>query len=161
MKAELRSKISDLELEEEKEKQALASEVEKKNASMLNLVVLQRSLAEVLEKNINLEEEMRDVDATIKSLLARKKGIAEKQKAMEMEMEEKIKKIEELKDSAQIPVKQQTEKLEKVQEDLENVRKELDLVEGRKTKSTDLEKFLGTESKNQNGNLRWHLPLGV
>ena len=32
VKAELRSKISDLELEEEKEKQALASEVEKKNS---------------------------------------------------------------------------------------------------------------------------------
>ena len=85
VKAELRSKISDLELEEEKEKQALASEVEKKNTSMLNLVALQRSLAELLEKNRDLEEEMRDVDATIKSLLARKKGIAEKQKAMEWE----------------------------------------------------------------------------
>ena len=89
-------------MEEEKEKQALASEVEKKNTSMLNLVALQRSLAEVLEKNVNLEEEMRDVDATIKSLLARKMGIAEKQKAMEREMEERMKMIEELKDSAEI-----------------------------------------------------------
>ena len=153
VKAELRSKISDLELEEEKEKQALASEVEKKNVSMLNLVVLQRSLAEVLEKNVNLEEEMRDVDATIKSLLARKKGIAEKQKAMEREMEERMKMIEELKDSAHIHVKEQTEKLEKVQEDLENVRKELDLVEGRKTKSTDLEKFLARQMEELRGEL--------
>ena len=107
----------------------------------------------MLEKNINLEEEMRDVDATIKSLLARKKGIAEKQKAMEREAEERMKMIEELKDSAQILVKQQTEKLEMVREDLENVRKELDLVEDRKTKSTDLEKFLARQIAELRGEL--------
>merc|ERR1719342_89338 len=128
VKAELRSQISHLELEEEKEKQALASEVEKKNTSV---VVLESDLKAVLEEKGNLQMEMKDVDAAIKSLMDRKKCIAEKQD----EMEKRANSIEELKNSANLLVKQQTEKLEKVQEDLSKVRKELDLVEGRRIMS--------------------------
>ena len=138
VKAELRSRISDLELEEEKEKLALASEVEKKNTSA---AVLESDLKAVLEEKGNLQMEMRDVDAAIKSLMDRKKCIAEKQD----EMEKRANSIEELKNSADLRVKQQTEKLEKVQEDLNKVRKELDLVEDRRTMSGDLEKFLARQ----------------
>ena len=40
-----------------------------------------------------------------------------------------------------------------MQEDLEKVRKELDLVEGRETKSTDLEKFLARQIEELRGEL--------
>ena len=75
-------------------------------------------MKEVLEEKINLQEEMRDVDAAIESLMARKKYIAEKQDRMEKEAEKMSKRIEELEDSSNLIVKQQTEKLEKVQADL-------------------------------------------
>ena len=146
VKAELRSQISHLELEEEKEKQALADEVEKKNTSA---AVLESDLKAVLEEKGNLQEEMKDVDAAIKSLMDRKKCIAEKQE----EMEKRANSIEELKSSADLLVKQQTEKLEKVQEDLNKVRKELDLVEGRRTMSGDLEKFLARQIEELRGEL--------
>ena len=150
VKAELRSQISDLELEEEKGKQALASAVEKKNAS---IVVLESDLKEVLEEKLNLQEEMRDVDAAIESLMARKKRIAEKQDRMEKGAEKMSKKIEELKDSTDLLVEQQTEKLEKVQADMEKARKELDLVEGRKAMNINLEKFLTREIEDLRGQL--------
>ena len=146
VKAELRSQISHLELEEEKEKQALASEVEKKNTSV---VVLESDLKAVLEEKGNLQMEMKDVDAAIKSLMDRKKCIAEKQD----EMEKRANSIEELKSSADLLVKQQTDKLKKVQEDLNKVRKELDLVEGRRTMSGDLEKFLARQIEELRGEL--------
>ena len=146
VKAELRSRISHLELEEEKEKQALASEVEKKNTSV---VVLESDLKAVLEEKGNLQVEMKDVDAAIKSLMDRKKCIAEKQD----EMEKRTNSIEELKSLADLLVKQQTEKLEKVQEDLNKVRKELDLIEGRRTIGGDLEKFLTRQIEELRGEL--------
>ena len=107
----------------------------------------------VLEEKINLQEEMRDVDAAIESLIARKKCIAEKQDRMEKEAEKMSKRIEELEDSADLLVKQQTENLEKVQADLEKARKELDLVEGRKAMNSNLEKFLAREIEDLRGEL--------
>ena len=158
VKAELRSQISDLELEEEKGKQALASTVEKKNTS---IVVLESDLKEVLEEKINLQEEMRDVDAAIESLMARKKCIAEKQDRMEKEAEKMNNRIQELEDSANLIVKQQTEKLEKVQADLEKAHKELDLFEGRKTMNSNLEKFLTREIEELRGQLECPVCLEV
>ena len=96
---------------------------------------------------------MRDVDAAIESLLARKKCIAEKQDNVEKEAEKMSKRIEELKNSTDLLVKQQTEKLEKVQADLEKARKELDLVEGRRTMNSNLEKFLMKEIEDLRGEL--------
>ena len=119
---------------------------EKKNTSV---VVLESDLKAVLEEKGNLQEDMKGIDAAIKSLMDRKKCIAEKQE----EMEKRANSIEELKNSADLLVKQQTEKLEKVQEDLNKVRKELDLVEGRRTMSGDLEKFLTRQIEELRGEL--------
>ena len=72
---------------------------------------------------------------------------------MEKEAEKMSKRIEELKNSTDLLVKQQTEKLEKVQADLEKARKELDLVEGRKAMNSNLEKFLAREIEDLRGEL--------
>ena len=127
---------------------------EKKNTSV---VVLESDLKAVLEEKGNLQEEMRDVDAAIKSLMDRKKCLAEKQD----EMEKRANRIEELKSSADLLVKQQTEKLEKVQADLNKVRKELDLVEGRRTMSGDLEKFLARQIEELRGELECPMCMQV
>ena len=48
-----------------------------------------------------------------------------------------------------------------MQKDLENVRKELDLVEDRETKSTDLEKFLARQIEELRGELECPVCLEV
>ena len=51
-------------------------------------------------------------------------------------------KMEESKEASTLAIKHQTEELENVQEKIRNVRKELDLAEGRPQANNDLEKFM-------------------
>ena len=52
------------------------------------------------------------------------------------------KKLEESKEASTLAIKHQTEELENVQEKIRNIRKELDLAEGRPQANNDLEKFM-------------------
>ena len=58
------------------------------------------------------------------------------------------KKKEVSKEASSLAIKHQTEKLEKVQKELGNIRKELDLTEGRVEVNNDLEKFMTRQIKD-------------
>ena len=58
------------------------------------------------------------------------------------------KKKEVSKKASVLAIKHQTEKLEKVQKELGNIRKELDLAEGRVEVNNDLEKFMTRQIKD-------------
>ena len=54
-------------------------------------------------------------------------------------------KMEESKETSTLAINHQTEELENVQEKIRNVRKELDLAEGRPQPNNDLEKFMARQ----------------
>ena len=142
VKAELRRKISELELDEEKYKLALSTAVDEQKTSM---AAIGERLANAYETKDQLQEESRDVEAAIKSLIERKRCIQQKQEEAEKEVQKLEKKREKLEESSAALIKQQKENLLKVQENLKNVRQELDLAEGRPSKNTDLENFIGRQ----------------
>ena len=118
MKASLRSKISQLEIEEEQRKLALASAIEEKNKASL---ALENMLVVLLEEKDELEVEIVDIEAAMKSLVERKRKLVEKQK----EVEEKVQEVEEKKkDSEKLTaakIKDWTKNIENVQEELKVV----------------------------------------
>ena len=139
VKAELRRKISELELDEEKYKLALSTIVDEQKTSM---AAIGERLANAFETKDQLEEESRDVEAAIKSLIERKRCIQQKEEEAEKEVEELVEKREKLEESSVAMVKHQKENLDKVQANLKNVRRELDLAEGRTSRNSDLENFM-------------------
>ena len=142
VKAELRRKISELELDEEKSKLALSTAVDEQNISM---AAIGERLANAYETKDQLQEESRDVEAAIRSLIARKRCIQQKQEEAEKEVEELEEKIEKLGESSDAMIKRQKENLDKVQENLKNVRQKLDLAEGRTNRNSDLENFMARQ----------------
>ena len=139
VKAELRRKISELELDEEKSKLALSTAVDEQNTFM---AAIGERLANAFETKDKLEEESRDVEAAIKSLIEKKRCIQQKQEEAEKEVEELVEKREKIEESSVAMIKQRKENLDKVQGNLKNVRQELDLAEGRTSRNSDLETFL-------------------
>ena len=139
VKADFRRKISELELDEEKYKLALSTAVDEQNISM---AAIGERLANAFETKDQLQEESRDVEAAIRSLIDRKRCIQQKQEEAEKEVEELEEKIEKLGESSDAMIKRQKENLDKVQAKLKNVRQELDLAEGRASRNSDLENFL-------------------
>ena len=142
VKAELRRKISELELDEEKSKLALSTAVDEQNISM---AAIGERLANAFETKDQLQEESRDVEAAIRSLIDRKRCIQQKQEEAEKEVEELEEKIEKLGESSDAMIKRQKENLDKVQAKLKNVRQELDLAEGRASRNSDLENFMARQ----------------
>ena len=142
VKADLRRKISELELDEEKSKLALSAAVDQQNTSM---AAIREKLVNAFETKGQLQEESRDIEDAIKSLVERKRCIQQKQEEVEKEVQELEKKREKLEESSAALIKQQKENLLKVQENLKNVRQELDLAEGRPSKNTDLENFIARQ----------------
>ena len=67
------------------------------------------------------------------------------QEEVEKDVEDMEKKKEVEKEASALVITRQTEELEKVQDKLKNVRKELDLAEGRSQVSNDLEKFMARQ----------------
>ena len=139
VKTSLRSKMSELEMEEERGKLAVASVIEEANKSSL---ARESRLKIVQEELGHLEEEIGDIEAAMESLMDRKQKIVEKQ----VEAEKEVKELEERrKDSEKLTaakIKDWMEKIENVQEELKVVQQKLQLVEGRPTVSSDLEKFM-------------------
>ena len=142
VKADFRQKISELELDEEKSKLALSAAVDEQNTSM---AAIGERLVNAFETKGQLQEESRDVENAIKSLIERKRCIQQKQEEAEKEVQKLEKKREKLEESSAALIKQQKENLFKVQDNLKNVRQELDLAEGRPSKNTDLENFIGRQ----------------
>ena len=142
VKAELRRQISELELDEEKSKLALSAAVDEQSTSM---AAIRERLVNALETKGQLQEESRDVENAIKSLIEKKRCIQQKQEEAEKEVQKLEKKREKLEESSAAMIKQQKENLFKVQENLKNVRQELDLAEGRPSKNNDLENFIGRQ----------------
>ena len=141
VKAELRRKISELELDEEKSKLALSASVDQPTS----MAAIREKLVNAFETKGQLQEESRDIEDAIKSLVERKRCIQQKQEEAEKEVQELEKTRDKLEESSAALIKQQKENLFKVQENLKNVRQELDLAEGRPSKNTDLENFIGRQ----------------
>ena len=76
VKAELRQKISGHELDEEKSKLALSASVDQQNTSM---AAIREKLVNAFETKGQLQEESRDIEDAIKSLVERKRCIQQKQ----------------------------------------------------------------------------------
>jgi len=142
VKADLRRKISELELDEENSKLALSAAVDEQNTSM---AAIGERLVNAFETKGQLQVESRDVENAIKSLIERKRCIQQKQEEAEKEVQELEKRREKVEESSAALIKQQKENLFKVQENLKNVRQELDLAEGRPSKKTDLENFIARQ----------------
>jgi len=139
VKAELRSKISELELAEEAGKLKITTDIEEENAKSS---AIESKIKVALERRGHLRAKVDDVDSEIERLLGEKRSVEKEQEEVEKEVAEMEKKKEVSKEAFALDIKQQREELEQVQEELENVRKELDLAEGRPQGNNDLEKFM-------------------
>ena len=139
VKAELRSKISELELAEEAGKLKISSCIEEENARSS---ALERKIKDALEKKNHLRAKVEDITSAIERLLEEKRCIEKEQEEVEKNVEEMNKKLEESKEASTLAIKHQTEELENVQEKIRNIRRELDLAEGRPQVNNDLEKFM-------------------
>ena len=143
VKADLRSKLSRLELEEEAEKKKLSSAVEEQDASSL---ALEGRMEVVSEEKYQLCAELGDIEATMESLMKRKREIMKKKDMLEKESVELERRREEWKESSNANIRHLTAKLEKVQTEVKKVRKELDLAEGRtEDEHLHLEKFMARQ----------------
>ena len=140
VKASLRSKISELEMEEERGKLAVASAIEEENKHSL---ARESRLTIVFDEKCQLELELGDIEAAMGSLLERKRKVVEKQEEAKKEMEELEERRKDSEKLTAAKIKDWTEKIEDVQEELKVVHQELQLVEGRgETVNSDLEKFM-------------------
>ena len=145
VKAELRSKISELELAEEAGKLKISSSVGEEDATSS---ALESKIKLALEKKDHLRAKLEDIDSAIQRLLEEKRGVEKEQEEMDKEVAVMEKKKEVSKEASALAIKHQTEKLEKVQKELRNIRKELDLAEGRVEVNNDLEKFMTRQIKD-------------
>ena len=145
VKAELRSKISELELAEEAGKLKISSSVGEEDATSS---ALESKIKLALEKKDHLRAKLEDIDSAIQRLLEEKRGVEKEQEEMDKEVAVMEKKKEVSKEASALAIKHQTEKLEKVQNELVNIRKELDLAEGRVEVNNDLEKFMTRQIKD-------------
>ena len=144
LKADLRSKLSQLELEEEAEKKKLSSAVEEEDASSSALEV---RMEVVSEEKDQLCAELGDIEAAMESLMRRKEEVLKQRETLEKETVELKRIREESKESSTANIRHLTAKLEKVQTEVKKVRKELDLAEGRtkKEEHLHLEKFIARQ----------------
>ena len=131
VKADLRSKLSQLELEEEAEKKKLSSAVEEEDASSS---ALEQRMKVVSEEKDQLCAELGDIEAAMESLMRRKREIMKKKDLLEKQSVELEQRREGSKESSTANIRHLTAKLEKVQTEVKKVRKELDLAEGRTKK---------------------------
>ena len=135
VKASLRSKMTKLEMVEERGKLAIALAYEEENKSSL---AVESRLKIVLEEASNL---------CMGSLRESKRKIVKKQE----EVRKEVKELEERRrDSEKLTadkVKEWMEKIEIIQEELKIVDQELQLVEGRSRVNRDLEKFMERQIK--------------
>ena len=145
VKAELRSKISELELAEEAVKLKISSSVGEEDATSS---ALESKIKIALEKKDHLRAKLEDIGSAIQVLLEEKRGVEKEQEEEEKEAAVMEKKKEVSKEASSLAIKHQTEKLEKVQKELGNLRKELDLAEGRVEVNNDLEKFMTRQIKD-------------
>ena len=145
VKAELRSKISELELAEEAGKLKISSSVGEEDATSS---ALESKIKLALEKKDHLRAKLEDIDSAIERLLEEKRGVEKEQEEVEKEVAVMEKKKEVSKEASALAIKHQTEKLEKVQKELRNIRKELDLAEGGAEVNNDLEKFMTRQIKD-------------
>ena len=145
VKAELRSKISELELAEEAEKLKISSSVGEEDATSS---ALESEIKLALERKDHLRAKLEDIDSAIQRLIEEKRGVEKEQEEVEKEVAVMEKKKEVSKKASVLAIKHQTEKLEKVQKELGNIRKELDLAEGRVEVNNDLEKFMTRQIKD-------------
>ena len=141
VKASLRSTISELEMEEERAKLAIASAMEEENNSSL---ALESRLKIVQEEQEHLQEEIRDVEAALESLLKRKVKIIEQEEEAGREVKELEERRKDSKKLTATKVNDWMEKIENVQEKLKVVHQELQLVEarGRGGVNSELERFM-------------------
>ena len=144
VKADLRSKLSQLELEEETEKKKLSSAVDEHAATSS---ALEGRMVVVLEEKDHLGAQLEDVESAMESLVKRKGEILKKKEQLEKETAELKMKREESKESSVANIRNLTAKLEKVQTEVKKVRKDLDLAEGRteKEEHLDLEMFMARQ----------------
>ena len=144
VKADLRSKLSQLELEEETEKKKLSSAVDEHAATSS---ALEGRMLVVLEEKDHLGAQLEDVESAMESLVKRKGEILKKKEQLEKETAELKMKREESKESSVANIRNLTAKLEKVQTEVKKVRKDLDLAEGRteKEEHLDLESFMARQ----------------
>ena len=144
VKADLRSKLSQLELEEETEKKKLSSAVDEHAATSS---ALEGRMVVVLEEKDHLGAQLEDVESAMESLVKRKGEILKKKEQLEKETAELKMKREESKESSVANIRNLTAKLEKVQTEVKKVRKDLDLAEGRteKEEHLDLESFMARQ----------------
>ena len=145
VKAELRSKISELELAKEAVKLKISSSVGEEDATSS---ALESKIKIALEKKDHLRAKLEDIDSAIQRLLEEKRSVEKEQEEVEKEVAVMEKKKEVSKEASALAIKHQTEKLEKVQKELGNIRKELDLAEGRVEVNNNLEKFMTRQIKD-------------
>ena len=141
VKASLRSTISELEMEEERAKLAIASAMEEENNSSL---ALESRLKIVQEEQEHLQEEIGDVEAALESLLKRKVKIIEQEEEAGREVKELEERRQDSKKLTATKINDWMEKIENVQEKLKVVHQELQLVEarGRGGVNSELERFM-------------------
>ena len=144
VKADLRSKLSQLELEEEAEKKKLSSAVEEEDASSS---ALEQRMEVVSKEKDQLCAELGDIEAAMESLMRRKEEVLKQRETLEKETVELKRIREESKESSTANIRHLTAKLEKVQTEVRKVRKELDLAEGRteKEEHLHLERFIARQ----------------
>ena len=95
------------------------------------MLVQEGRIKVVLEKQDQCRVELGNVEAELKQLQEKKDWIMKQQEVVEKDVVVLRYMKEKLKASSEIGIKQQMEELEKTQEELKNVRRELDLAEGR------------------------------
>ena len=95
------------------------------------MLVQEGRIKVVLEKQDQCRVELGNVEAELKQLQEKKDSIMKQQEVVEKDVVVLKYMKEKLKASSEIGIKQQMEELEKTQEELKNVRRELDLAEGR------------------------------
>ena len=106
---------------------------------------LESEIKDALEKKNHLRAKVEDITSAIERLLEEKRCIEKEQEEVVKDVEEMNKKMEESKEVSTLAIKHQREELENVQEKIRNVRKELDLAEGRPQPNNDLEKFMARQ----------------
>ena len=123
----------------------ISTSIEEKNARSS---AMESKIKVALERKGHLGAKVDDIDSEIERLLEEKRSVAKEQEEVEKEVAEMEKKKEVSKEAFALVIKQQSEELEKVQQELGNVRKELDLAEGRVPQgNNDLEKFMARQIK--------------
>ena len=95
------------------------------------MLVQEGRIKVVLEKQDQCRVELGNVEAELKQLQEKKDSIMKQQEVVEKDVVVLRYMKEKLKASSEKGIKQQMEELEKTQEEFKNVRRELDLAEGR------------------------------